>query len=255
MQEKDSSVYFGHRTVSIEEKQAGVQSVFGRVFKRYDLMNDLMSGGLHHLWKKAFCAKARLSPHMHHLDVAAGTGDIYRHLQKKAAAQNIPFSITALDYSYGMLNEGKKISIDKNAFLNLNWVTGNASALPFKNNTFDLYTIAFGLRNVAAQKEALQEAFRVLKPGGQFLCLEFSHVQSKPLNKLYKLYRENVIPKLGGLIANDKDAYQYLSDSIATFMTQDTFLTLLNETGFAATSYENLTDGIVAIHQGWKPHD
>jgi demethylmenaquinone methyltransferase/2-methoxy-6-polyprenyl-1,4-benzoquinol methylase len=245
---ESSTVSFGFEEVSPQEKTARVRGVFSRVASRYDLMNDLMSGMLHRVWKNLFITKLNPKPNTHLLDVAGGTGDItFRFLEKCPTGQ-----VTTFDLNQDMLDEGRNRAIDRNYLNNIEWICGNAQDLPFPDNHFDYYTIAFGIRNVTFIDQALKEAYRVLKPGGRFMCLEFSHVTLPLLAKIYDAYSFSVIPTLGKLVANDRESYQYLVESIRRFPKQEEFLAMMTEAGFVQASYENLTQGVVAVHSGWK---
>ncbi|PCJ99899.1 MAG: bifunctional demethylmenaquinone methyltransferase/2-methoxy-6-polyprenyl-1,4-benzoquinol methylase UbiE [Zetaproteobacteria bacterium] len=246
--------WFGEKEVSPEEKTKGVIGVFDSVADQYDLMNDLMSGGMHRLWKEKFIRmihprKTISGRPMDYLDVAGGTGDIAFRIRKKIG---VGANITLCDLNENMLSVGQNRAIDKGWINDFEWVTGNAEALPLPDNSIDVYTIAFGLRNVTHIDTGLAEAYRVLRPGGKFFCLEFSHVQPTPLAKAYDLFSYNVIPRLGKMIANDEDSYQYLVESIRKFPTQEQLLTRIQSAGFCRTRYNNLSAGIVAIHQGTK---
>jgi 2-methoxy-6-polyprenyl-1,4-benzoquinol methylase len=225
-------------------------------------MNDLMSGGLHRLWKDHLVHETlRPFSGQRHLDVAGGTGDVgFRVLRaiRKAEAQSKapePGSVVVCDISPEMLEEGKKkaeqasdLARDKG----LSFVEGNAESLSFPDASFDSYTIAFGIRNVTDRDAALREAYRVLKPGGRFLCLEFSHITQPGLREAYDLYSFNVIPRIGGLVANDTESYQYLVESIRKFPDQEAFAGMIKAAGFRAVTYENLNLGLVAMHSGFK---
>lgn len=253
MQNPEKS-WFGEKQVSPEEKTEGVIGVFDSVADRYDIMNDLMSGGMHRLWKDQFIRmirprKTASGRHMDYLDVAGGTGDIAFRIRKKIGTGA---NITLCDLNNNMLSVGRDRAINKGWVNDFEWVTGNAENLPLADNSVDIYTIAFGLRNVTHIDTGLAEAYRVLRPGGKFFCLEFSHVQPAPLAKAYDLFSYNVIPRLGNFIANDKDSYQYLVESIRKFPTQEQLLQRIKDTGFVRARYNNLSAGIVAIHQGTK---
>lgn len=250
---KDSSdklekVSFGFEEVTLGEKAQRVQGVFSSVAKNYDLMNDLMSAGIHRLWKEEFVSMLRPRPGWRVLDVAGGTGDIaFRILKKTPAAE-----VLVCDLTPDMLLVGRDRAIDQGLLQGLSWVAGNAEALPFPDQSFDAYTIAFGLRNVPRIELALAEARRVLKPGGRFMCLEFSHVLLAPLAKLYDLYSFEVLPRLGQLVAKDRASYQYLVESIRRFPKQEELLTKMGEAGLERASLRNLSGGIAAIHSGWR---
>lgn len=238
---------FGFRTVTPEEKTSLVRGVFNSVASRYDLMNDAMSAGMHRLWKRDFVGSVDTRPNMQCLDVAGGTGDIAFRLRDRGAAQ-----VTVCDINHKMLVEGKKRADDQNRLTGIEFACGNAESLPFPDNHFHLYTIAFGIRNVTYIDKALQEAHRVLKPGGRFLCLEFSKVQPEAFARIYDAYSFHVIPRLGGLLAGDRDSYQYLVESIRQFPKQDVFADMIRAAGFAKVRYTNMTGGIVAMHSGYK---
>lgn len=241
---------FGFRSVDIEERQGLVNAVFSRVADNYDLMNDLMSGGMHRLWKRDLINWLSPSKHMPQslLDVAGGTGDIARRFLDKAA----PGSNAAIcDISGEMLAAGRR-KLGATYGGQLRFVQGNAENLPFADRSFDAYTIAFGIRNVTNIDAALNEAFRVLKRGGRFICLEFSEVQMPMLDKAYDAFSFNVIPKLGGLVAGDADSYRYLVESIRRFPDQERFAAMIREAGFERVQYRNLSGGIAALHSAWR---
>jgi len=242
---------FGFRPVEPDERQGLVNQVFARVADRYDLMNDLMSGGLHRLWKDDLIAW--LSPRKDRafrlIDVAGGTGDIAMRFLKATSPQA---TAAICDISGEMIDAGRRRFAGTELARRLTLVQGNAEALPFADCSFDAYTIAFGIRNVTDRARALQEAFRVLRPGGRFLCLEFSQVQAPFLDSVYQMYSFHVIPRLGDLVAGDRDSYQYLVESIARFPDQDTFAEEVAAAGFSRVRYRNLTGGIAAIHSGWR---
>lgn len=242
---------FGFRKVAADQKQGLVNQVFSSVASKYDLMNDLMSAGIHRVWKREFCDMV-LNLNSSILDVAGGTGDISFRLYERAKKQNKQVKITVSDINQEMLDICKKQAIDRNILENFNTVLANAEKLPFDDNSFDYYTIAFGIRNTTNIDQVLKEAYRVLKPGGQFLCLEFSKVNNPALEQLYKFYSFNILPKMGKYIAQDEAAYQYLAESIALFPTQEEFKSMIEQQGFKAVSYKDLTFGVVAIHSGIK---
>jgi demethylmenaquinone methyltransferase/2-methoxy-6-polyprenyl-1,4-benzoquinol methylase len=241
---------FGEQTVSPEEKTTLVRGVFDSVADNYDVMNDLMSGGLHRIWKDRLIRMIRPRPRMKCLDVAGGTGDIAFRLRKKGGPSS---DITVFDLNQNMLSVGRDRAIDKGWINDFEWITGNAEKLPFPDNHFDLYTIAFGLRNVTHIDTALAEAARVLKPGGRFFCLEFSHVKQPALAKAYDLYSFTALPKMGQIIAKDADSYQYLAESIRKFPKQEHLVQRMIDAGLKNCSFSNLSAGIVAIHSGTKP--
>jgi demethylmenaquinone methyltransferase / 2-methoxy-6-polyprenyl-1,4-benzoquinol methylase len=248
MNEEPSGSWFGFRRVDAAEKTELVRQVFSSVAGRYDLMNDLMSGGIHRLWKGAMIDWLNPRNGQRFLDVAGGTGDIaFRILERAPEA-----SATICDLTPEMLKVGRDRAIDRGILNGIDWVSGNAEALPVAEMHFDAYTIAFGLRNVGDQAKALREAYRALRPGGRFLCLEFSHVAVPALAKLYDLYSFKVLPWLGQQVAKDRDSYQYLVESIRRFPTQDRLAGMITEAGFQQVSYRNLSAGIAALHSGWR---
>ena len=240
---------FGFKKVSKEEKPKLVNKVFDSVAFRYDLMNDLMSAGLHRLWKDSFIDWLAPRKNTHLLDVAGGTGDIAFRFFKRTKGQA---TVTILDRNENMLKEGKRRAIVGKIEGDLCWVCGDAMKLPFENEVFDYYTISFGIRNVLDIKRCLSEAFRVLKPGGRIMILEFSKVENPTLNKIYDAFSFNVVPRLGKLIANDAESSQYLVESIRKFPAQERLAGLVSESGFKQVKYRNLTQGVVAMHSGWK---
>ncbi len=252
MSSSDTSRTFGFRNIDEDERQTLVNQVFSSVAENYDLMNDLMSGGMHRLWKEAFInwlAPPRVSNGYLHLDVAGGTGDIAMRLLD-ASARGAHSVIC--DISGEMLRVGAKRARQKGHEDRLSLVQGNGECLPFPDNSFDVYTIAFGIRNVTHIDRALREARRVLKRGGRFMCLEFSKVEVPVLDRAYDLFSFKVIPQLGQLTAGDRDSYQYLVESIRRFPAQDVFAGMIEEAGFAQVHYRNLSGGIAAMHSGWK---
>jgi len=242
---------FGFSPVGTGAKQGLVNQVFARVASRYDLMNDLMSGGLHRLWKDDlinWLAPPKTANSFQLLDVAGGTGDVAQRFLKSAGPGA---SCTLCDISPEMLDVAKR-RFAQIPPEQIQIVLGNAQALPLPDNFADAYTIAFGIRNVTAIEEALREAYRVLKPGGRFLCLEFSHVTVPLLDTLYDQYSFKAIPTLGGLVAGDADSYRYLVESIRNFPDQDAFVELIQAASFDQVRYRNLTGGVAALHSGWK---
>ncbi len=243
---------FGFRVVNIDEKQKLVNQVFASVARRYDLMNDLMSGGMHRLWKDElinWLAPPRSALSFKLLDVAGGTGDIAIKFLKCTSEG---CDAVICDISEEMLQVGREKINEVNFADRSVFIGGNAECLPFPDCSFDAYTIAFGIRNVTHLEETLGEAFRVLRPGGRFLCLEFSDVQVPMLDKIYELYSFRAIPVLGAVAARDSDSYRYLVESIRKFPDQETFVELIENAGFSQTKYRNLSGGIAAIHSGWR---
>lgn len=234
-----------------ENKHSFVHSVFTSVASKYDLMNNLMSFGVHHLWKNEML-KMIPSHTLKLLDVAGGTGDIARLYYQAARKRNIKPEITICDFNQAMLAAGQAKMIDHNILCGIKFVCGDAMSLPFPDNNFDCYSIAFGIRNVVDINQALKEAFRVLKPGGKFVCLEFSQVQNNLLRVVYDLYSSHIIPTLGQYVADDRASYQYLVDSIRKFPKQTEFLRMIQQIGFKATGYKDLSLGITALHYGYK---
>lgn len=242
------TTHFGFETVNEADKAGRVQGVFNSVASKYDVMNDVMSMGIHRVWKDAMMDWLAPRPGQRLLDVAGGTGDISFRFLKRAGHGHA----TVLDLTEPMLIEGRQRAEADQMSDSLDWVVGDAMALPFEDNTFDVYTISFGIRNVTRPQEALNEAFRVLKPGGRLMVLEFSQLPSDGLLKFYDLYSFNVIPRMGQAIAGDRDSYQYLVESIRKFPDQDTFLGMVRKAGFENAKYRNLSMGIAALHSGWK---
>lgn len=240
--------WFGNEKVNPTQKTSKVLGVFDSVASRYDVMNDLMSGGMHRLWKDRLIRMIRPKKGEHILDVAGGTGDIAFRL-RNATDLNSP--ITVCDINQEMLNEGKARAINTGYFENFDWVRGNAESLPLPDNTYDIYTIAFGLRNVTHIDKALKDAVRVLKPGGRFYCLEFSHVNDPFLAKLYNAYSDKVIPKIGEVVAKDRDSYQYLIESIRKFPKPENLQKRMLDAGFTKAKYKRMSLGIVCVHEGW----
>lgn len=272
------TTHFGFKEIPKDKKETLVGEVFHNVANKYDLMNDFMSAGIHRYWKYEMVRK--LSPQLHTsiLDVAGGTGDIaFRMIESlKDQAKNYNYNlineaketkVTVCDINSSMLQVGKEraknlgylnlgansLNADKNfGGIHLDFVEGNAEKLPFEDNSFDAYTIAFGIRNVTNIEAAISEAYRVLKKGGRFLCLEFSQVENTALRQIYDTYSFNVIPHLGQAVAGDFNSYQYLVESIRKFPDQETFKSMIQQHNFKYVSYENMTFGVVAMHTGFK---
>lgn len=246
--ERASTTHFGFRDVPVAEKQKLVGRVFTSVASRYDLMNDLMSFGIHRLWKRHFVAISGVRPGDRVLDLAGGTGDIAALLKPVVGADG---EIVVGDINAAMLGVGRDRLTDRGLVGGLRWSQMNAEALPFADNSFDAVTIAFGLRNVTHKERALAEMARVLKPGGRALVLEFSKVRSELFGKLYDFHSFQVLPRLGRLFAGDADSYQYLAESIRKHPDQETLRRMMLDAGFDRVDVRNLSDGIVAIHRGY----
>lgn len=244
--------WFGNRNVEAGEKTGLVIDVFDSVAKRYDLMNDLMSGGLHRLWKDRFVRMIRPRAGLSYLDVAGGTGDIAFRLAKACGACDSDAPITICDLNTHMLDVGRDRAIDKGWPERFEWVAGNAESLPFPSDSFDVYTIAFGLRNVTHIDTALKDAYRVLRPGGRFYCLEFSRVESFLLGKAYDLYSDVLIPKIGEMVTKDAESYQYLVESIRKFPSQRLLARRIGQAGFERVKYTNFSAGITCVHEAIK---
>lgn len=271
-----STTHFGYQDVPEDEKASRVKGVFDSVASKYDLMNDLMSAGLHRLWKREMVGMLAPQNGMNILDVAGGTGDIAFRIVDSLSpkgggpgrgtfsiASQIPLpnpppqagegvKITIADINDKMLEEGKARAIDRNILSGIEWLCADAESLPLPDNHFDAYTIAFGIRNVTHIEKALAEAYRVLKIGERFLCMEFSQLPQPLMQKLYDAYSFSVIPLVGEKITGDRAAYQYLVESIRKFPNQETFATMIKKAGFGNVSYRNLSGGVVAIHSGRK---
>src|SRR5215469_4966150 len=241
--------WFGFRRVDASEKPHLVRDVFERVAGRYDLMNDLMSGGIHRLWKSALIDWLAPRPGQLLLDVAGGTGDIAQRFLARTGPSG---RVVVCDLTPAMLAVGRDRAIDRGVVSGIDWVAGDAQALPLADRSVDAYTIAFGLRNVAEIDKALGEARRVLKPGGRFLCLEFSQVVLPQLKQLYDLYSFQVLPWMGRIVAGDRDAYVYLVESIRRFPPQQELVEQMTAAGLERASYRNLSGGIAALHSAWR---
>jgi demethylmenaquinone methyltransferase / 2-methoxy-6-polyprenyl-1,4-benzoquinol methylase len=230
---------------TILDKTKLVNSVFSKVYKKYDLMNDIMSLGIHRIWKKKFIDWMNPFSDSKLIDVASGTGDIAKLFSKK---NNNSSEIMCVEPNKEMLEEGEK---NLREFRNIKWIKSHAEKLPFKDNTYDYYSISYGIRNVTNINKTLKEAYRVLKPGGRFMCLEFSKIDNESLNFFYKQYSK-VIPLIGKYVIGSSEPYEYLVESIDRFYTQDQLIELMDNNGFSNTEYRNLSNGVSAIHSGWK---
>lgn len=240
---------FGYQQVPTNEKAHLVGQIFDSVANKYDLMNDVMSFGLHRLWKRITIQEANVRPHHHVLDVASGTGDLAMAFAKLIADEG---KLVVTDINDNMLSLARDRLTDAGFIKNISFLRADAQDLPFADNQFDLITIAFGLRNVTDKAKALASMYRVLKPGGKVIILEFSHPRIALINKAYDFYSFNIIPKLGGLIANDKSSYQYLVESIRMHPNQEALKQMLVDSDFEDVTYQNFHSGIVALHKGYK---
>lgn len=242
-----------YRHLPEEAKAPIVRAVFDSVAGRYDLMNDLMSGGIHRLWKAEMVAWLNPRPGQRMLDVAGGTGDVARRALPRLCTGSGPEGLALVcDVNAQMLEVGRARAIDAGVLSGIEWVCGDAEALPFPDRSFDLYTIAFGLRNVSRIERALAEARRVLRPGGRFLCLEFAPAISPLLQPLYDLYSFQVLPLLGQVVTGDREAYTYLVESIRGFPPQSALCEMMGQVGLARAKFRNLTGGVAALHSGWR---
>ena len=246
----DKTTHFGYKQVNVEEKAGKVAEVFHSVAGNYDLMNDLMSGGIHRLWKRVTIEMSEVRPGHSVLDIAGGTGDLAAKFSKIVGPEG---TVVLADINDSMLKVGRDRLVDRGITDNVRFSQADAQYLPFPDNTFDVITIAFGLRNVTDKDMALRSMLRVLKPGGKLLVLEFSKPPNQLLSKIYDGYSFNILPKLGKLFANDADSYQYLAESIRMHPDQETLLSMMDNAGFEKTDYHNMTGGIVALHRGVKP--
>ncbi|MFC0201373.1 bifunctional demethylmenaquinone methyltransferase/2-methoxy-6-polyprenyl-1,4-benzoquinol methylase UbiE [Paracoccus rhizosphaerae] len=240
--------HFGFQTVDEDQKAGMVHQVFSSVASRYDVMNDLMSVGIHRIWKTALMDWLAPRNGQHLLDVAGGTGDVaFRFLDRAPQGR-----VTVCDMTESMLVEGRKRAEAAAKADRLSWVTGDAMALPFADNSFDRYTISFGIRNVTRIPDALSEAYRVLRPGGRLMVLEFSQIPVPAMQWAYDRYSFNVIPAMGQAVTGDRDSYQYLVESIRRFPDQETFAQMIRDASFDRVQWRNLSMGIAALHSGWK---
>ena len=240
---------FGFSRVKSKDKSNLVKKIFENVSGRYDLMNDLMSLGIHRVWKKSMLDWLAPRRGQSLIDVAGGTGDIAFNFIKRAKTGA---NATILDLTESMMIEGKKKTIDLPEESQINWVCGDAMRMPFSDSTFDVYTISFGIRNVTNISKTLSEAYRVLKPGGRLMILEFSSVNNDLISWIYDKYSFNIIPKLGEFVSNDRESYQYLVESIRKFPNQEKFSEMIINEGFRKVKYRDLTFGIAALHSAWK---
>ncbi len=247
----DTTASFGFRDVPEAEKEGLVREVFSAVASKYDLMNDLMSAGVHRLWKDAFVEWLNPQPGWTVLDVAGGTGDVAFRIADLVRTRGGEAAITVCDINADMVGEGVRRAEAKGERA-ITWITGDAEALPIPDASQDAYTIAFGIRNVTHIDRALAEARRVLKPGGRFLCLEFSRVEAPGLDALYDAYSMNVLPRLGQMVAGDAASYRYLAESIRRFPPQAKFAKMIEKAGLSRVKVRNLTGGVAAMHSAWK---
>ncbi|NDF12840.1 MAG: bifunctional demethylmenaquinone methyltransferase/2-methoxy-6-polyprenyl-1,4-benzoquinol methylase UbiE [Proteobacteria bacterium] len=246
------TIDFGFEQIRREEKKARVGEVFTSVASKYDIMNDLMSAGLHRLWKDTMVGMVPLTAHAKILDVAGGTGDIAFRMHRRFEKAGVAHHITVSDINPDMLGEGKKRAVDQGYLKGFSWKVADAEALPFEDNSFDVYTIAFGIRNVTDRLQAMKEAYRVLKTGGKLLVMEFSHLELPLLQRLYDAYSFSMIPFIGEKVSGDRAAYQYLVESIRAFPKPEAFAALIEQAGFENVQFRRLHLGVVAIHSGWK---
>ncbi len=248
-EQQHNTTHFGYKTVAAAEKVSLVANVFHSVAAKYDVMNDVMSLGIHRLWKRFTLDCSGVRPGQQVLDLAGGTGDIAALFSRRVGPTG---KVVLADINESMLNVGRDKLRDLGLINNIEFVQANAEALPFANNSFDIISIGFGLRNVTDKAAALKSMFRVLKPGGRLLVLEFSKPEQPWLSKVYDVYSFKLLPIMGQLIANDKESYQYLAESIRMHPDQETLKAMMADAGFAEVSYHNLTGGIVALHRGFK---
>jgi demethylmenaquinone methyltransferase/2-methoxy-6-polyprenyl-1,4-benzoquinol methylase len=245
----ENTTHFGFQTVEKNEKESKVASVFHSVAQQYDVMNDLMSFGIHRLWKRFTIDASGVRPGNKVLDLAGGTGDLTAKFSQLVGREG---KVILADINSSMLNVGRDKLRDRGLVQNIEYVQANAQYLPFEDNTFDIITIAFGLRNVTDKDMALRSMYRVLKPGGRLLVLEFSKPEHELVNKAYDFYSFNILPKMGELVAKDGESYQYLAESIRMHPDQETLKSMMDAAGFEQTSFKNLTGGVVALHKGYK---
>ncbi|WP_296057186.1 bifunctional demethylmenaquinone methyltransferase/2-methoxy-6-polyprenyl-1,4-benzoquinol methylase UbiE [uncultured Amphritea sp.] len=248
--ESQDKTHFGFEQVKVDEKQAKVADVFHSVASKYDIMNDLMSGGIHRIWKRLTIEQSGVRRGHKVLDIAGGTGDLTMRFSRLVGPEG---KVVLADINDSMLRVGRDRLMDRGITGNVEFVQANAEALPFPDNTFDCITIAFGLRNVTFKEKALASMARVLKPGGKVMVLEFSKTENPLLTKAYDLYSFNLLPKIGKLIAGDEDSYRYLAESIRMHPDQETLKKMMEEAGLVQCKYQNMTGGVVALHTGIKP--
>ncbi|HIG67251.1 MAG TPA: bifunctional demethylmenaquinone methyltransferase/2-methoxy-6-polyprenyl-1,4-benzoquinol methylase UbiE [Porticoccaceae bacterium] len=244
------TTHFGYKTVNVEEKAGKVADVFHSVASNYDLMNDLMSAGVHRLWKRMTIEMSGVRSGNKVLDIAGGTGDLAAKFSRIVGKDGY---VVLADINESMLKVGRDRLMDLGVVDNVKFSQSDAQHLPFPDNTFDIITIAFGLRNVTDKELALKSMLRVLKPGGRLLVLEFSKPGNPVLSKIYDTYSFSILPKLGKLFADDAESYQYLAESIRMHPDQQTLMGMMNDVGFANTDFHNMTGGVVALHRGVKP--
>ena len=248
MTSQSEKTHFGFKEVNKKDKAKMVHNVFSSVASKYDVMNDVMSFGIHRVWKNNMMDWLSPQSNQKLLDVAGGTGDISFRFLKRASSAHA----TVFDMTQKMLDEGRIRAEAEKLESQLDWICGDAMYLPFADNSFDVYTISFGIRNVTDPSKALNEAYRVLRPGGRLMVLEFSQIPNLSMRWAYDKYSFNIIPPMGKIIANDSESYQYLVESIRKFPNQDSFLKMINDAGFNNTKYRNLPMGIACLHSGWK---
>nr|CRH07351.1 Ubiquinone/menaquinone biosynthesis methyltransferase ubiE [Candidatus Magnetococcus massalia] len=249
MSSDQQTTHFGFKDIPTGEKVHKVREVFDSVASSYDLMNDLMSAGVHRLWKRQAITKLKMQPGYHALDLAGGTGDLALLMMK---AMNRDGRVTICDINYAMMDNGRQRLTNEGWLDGMEWVQGDAQELAYPTHTFDVVTMGFGIRNVTNIPQALSEIHRVLKPGGKIMVLEFSQVAIPALRPFYDLYSFRILPEIGQIVAKDRDSYQYLVESIRKFPDQEKFKAMIEEAGFFKTRYENLSGGIAAIHLGHK---
>jgi demethylmenaquinone methyltransferase/2-methoxy-6-polyprenyl-1,4-benzoquinol methylase len=247
MTEPSTTTHFGFRDVPVDDKSGLVREVFDSVASRYDLMNDLMSLGVHRLWKSAMMDWLAPRPNNRLLDVAGGTGDIAQRYRARGGGP-----VTICDINQSMLSVGREKLMARDQADGIDWICGDAEALPVADGSFEVYTIAFGLRNVTRIDAALAEARRVLRPGGRFMCLEFSRLAIPALDPLYDAYSFKILPEIGARVAKDREAYEYLAESIRQFPPQRELVDRMVAVGMEQVSYRNLSGGIAAVHSGWR---